>query len=115
MFYSNYMIWSYWTVNFWIIFFIKKIINESNADVFLVSIPRPQDFERLSTISNLNDVFWNKTLNEISISNNKFTFIDLIKYPPSNINEIFLQCDGHWSPKGNLWAAKIISQYINKN
>jgi hypothetical protein len=24
-------------------------------------------------------------------------------------------CDGHWNKKGNIWAAKIISNYINKN
>ena len=42
-------------------------------------------------------------------------FIDLILYKPKNLNEIYLKCDGHWSPKGNLWAAKIISKHLNKN
>ena len=44
----------------------------------------------------------------------KFTFIDLINYPPENLNEIYLKCDGHWSQKGNMWAAKIISKFIDQ-
>ena len=83
--------------------------------IFLVSIPRLQDFKKISIGSNLDNVYWNKFLNEKSINNDNFTFIDLIKHPPSNLNDIYLQCDGHWSPKGNMWAAKIISKYINKN
>ena len=43
---------------------------------------------------------------------NNFKFVDLIKFSPNNINEIFLKCDGHWSPEGNLWAAKIISDHL---
>ena len=34
---------------------------------------------------------------------------------PDNLNKIYLECDGHWSPEGNLWAAKIISKYVNMN
>ena len=41
-----------------------------------------------------------------------FTFIDLIKYPILNLEELYLKCDGHWSPKGNMWAAKIISDHL---
>jgi len=43
---------------------------------------------------------------------NNFKFVDLIKFSPNNINEIFLKCDCHWSPEGNLWAAKIISDHL---
>ena len=39
-------------------------------------------------------------------------FIDLIKHQPQDINEIYHKCDGHWSPKGNEWAATIISDFI---
>ena len=94
------------------IYFIKKIIKEANIDTYLVSIPRLQDFDKLNKGENLNDVYWIKSLNDISKNNKNFTFIDLIKYPISNLNDLYLKCDGHWSPEGNKWAADIISKYL---
>lgn len=97
------------------IYFIKKIIEEANIDTYLVSIPRLQDFERFSNGENLKEVFWIKSLIDLSKKNKKFTFIDLIQYPISNLEDLYLKCDGHWSVKGNKWAAKIISKIISKN
>ncbi len=94
------------------IYFIKKLIKEANIDTYLVSIPRLQDFERLNKGENLENIFWIKSLNEMSKNNQNFTFIDLIKYPISNLGDLYLKCDGHWTPKGNKWAAKIISKYL---
>ena len=94
------------------IFFLDKIINTSSNNVILVSIPRPQDFKRLSDGSRLDNVFWNNYFLKKDKINNKFKFIDLINFPPKNIDEIFLKCDGHWSPKGNMWSAKIISEHL---
>jgi hypothetical protein len=94
------------------IYFIEKIINETNSDVYLVSIPRLQDFNKKKSGSDLKNIYWNKYFVDKNNSNNKFTFIDLINYPPKNLNEIYLECDGHWSPKGNMWAAKIISKFL---
>ena len=50
--------------------------------------------------------------NDISKNNKDFTFVDLIKFPISNLNDLYLKCDGHWTPKGNKWAAEIISKYL---
>ena len=97
------------------IYFIKKIIKEANIDTYLVSIPRPQDFDRLNKGANIEKVFWIKSLNDIDKKNNNFTFIDLIKYPISNLEDLYLKCDGHWTPKGNKWAAEIISAHLLKN
>ena len=97
------------------IFFIDKLIKEANVDVFLVSIPRPQDFQKVLDGLNLDTIYWNKYLNDKSINDDNFTFIDLINYPPSNLDEMYLKCDGHWSPKGNLWAARIIAKYLKNN
>ena len=94
------------------IYFIKKIINEANIDTYLVSIPRIQDFERLNKGEKLNNVYWIKSLNDLSKNNKNFTFIDLIKHPTSNLNDLYLKCDGHWTPKGNKWSANIISKYL---
>jgi len=97
------------------IYFIKKIIKEANIDTYLVSIPRIQDFDRFNKGENLDDVYWIKSLNDISKNNKNFTFIDLIKHPISNLNDLYLKCDGHWTPKGNEWAAEIISAHLLKN
>ena len=94
------------------IYFIKKIIKEANIDTYLVSIPRLQDFDAFNQGENLDDVYWIKSLNNISKNNKNFTFIDLIKYPISNLDDLYLKCDGHWTPKGNEWAAEIISRYL---
>lgn len=94
------------------IYFIKKMIKEANIDTYLVSIPRLQDFDAFNQGENLDDVYWIKSLNDISKNNKNFTFIDLIKYPISNLNDLYLKCDGHWTPKGNKWAAEIISEYL---
>ena len=94
------------------IYFIKKMIKEANIGTYLVSIPRLQDFDAFNQGENLDDVYWIKSLNDISKNNKNFTFIDLIKYPISNLNDLYLKCDGHWTPKGNKWAAEIISEYL---
>jgi hypothetical protein len=98
-----------------VIFFLDKMINIPSLEIILVSIPRINDFKRFSKESNLFNLYWNSYFAKKDISNNNFKFIDLIKYMPKNYYDLFLTCDGHWSPKGNLWAAKIISQHLNKN
>ena len=98
-----------------VIYFLDKIIENTSSDVILVSIPRPNDYERLKNGSDLNNIFWNKYYVNKDSNNSNFKFIDLINYVPSNLDEIYLKCDGHWSPKGNLWAARIISEFIRKN
>ena len=97
------------------IYFIKKIIKEANIDTYLVSIPRLQDFNAFNQGENLDEVYWIKSLNDISKNNKNFTFIDLIKYPIPNLNDLYLKCDGHWTPKGNKWSAEIISAHLLKN
>ncbi len=94
------------------VYFIKKLVKEANIDTFLVSIPRLQDFDKLNKGENLDEVYWLKSLNDLSKSNKNFTFIDLINYPTSNLSDLYLKCDGHWTPEGNKWAADIISKYL---
>ena len=65
--------------------------------------------------SDLSAVYWNKYFINKDIYNTNFKFVDLINYLTENIENIYLKCDGHWSPKGNYWAAKIISDFISKN
>ena len=98
-----------------VIYFLDKIINNVSVNVILVSVPRLLDYERLNNGSKLSDVFWNNYYVNKDISNNNFKFIDLINYKTDNLDEIFLKCGGHWSPKGNFWAAEIIASYLKKN
>ena len=95
------------------IYFINKIIDNSTADVILVSIPRLNDYLDYQKNPAINKTYWNEYFVKKDLNNNKFKFVDLITYKPNNLNEIYLKCDGHWSPKGNLWAAQIISNYLN--
>ena len=94
------------------IFFLNKIINSSPNNVILVSIPRQHDFLRFSRGAKTEEIYWNNYFYEKAKSNNKFKFIDLIKFAPKNIDELYLTCDGHWSPKGNLWASSIIKKHL---
>ena len=94
------------------IFFLDKIINSSSVDVILVSIPRPHDFKRYFAGESLEKTYWNNYFSKKDKLHDQFKFIDLIKFAPKNINEIFLKCDGHWSSNGNRWASKIIAEYL---
>ena len=97
------------------IFFIKKIIDEAKTDIYLVSIPRLQDFDRLNNGGKLEELYWIKSLNDMDRNNKKFTFIDLINHPTTNLTDLFLKCDGHWTPIGNKWAAEIIFNKLDLN
>jgi len=96
------------------IYFLDKMINRSTLNVILVSIPRINDLKRLSKNSKLSDLYWNNYYTNMDISNKNFKFIDLIKHMPNNPDDLYLKCDGHWNGNGNLWAAKIISQHLDK-
>lgn len=93
-------------------FFLEKIIDNTEAKVFLVSIPRLSDFKKYQINPNLNNTYWNDLFVKKDLDNKNFKFIDLIKYKPDDLNNIFLKCDGHWSPEGNYWAAEIISKFL---
>tara|TARA_B100001123_G_C15158559_1_gene966511 strand:- start:110 stop:1168 length:1059 start_codon:yes stop_codon:yes gene_type:complete len=97
-----------------VIHYLDKIIDSTSSNVILVSIPRLIDYDIFKNESKLSDIYWNNYYVNKDITNNNFKFIDLINYRPDNLNEIFLKCDGHWSTKGNIWAAKIISEHLNK-
>jgi len=95
------------------IYFLNKIIDNTSANIILVSIPRLIDYNRFENNSDLSNVHWNNYFVNKDISNKNFKFIDLIKHKPLKLNEIFLKCDGHWSAFGNRWAAEIISKHLN--
>lgn len=91
------------------IYFLDKIINDSNKKIFLVSIPRLQDYYE---DKNINNVYWHNYYKLKDKNTSNFKFINLIDHPPKNLENIYLKCDGHWSPGGNKWAAEIISEKL---
>ena len=97
-----------------VVYFLNNIIDNTPSNVILVSIPRLIDYNRLEDNSDLSSVYWNNYFVNKDISSKNFKFIDLINHKPENLNKIFLECDGHWSPYGNYWAAKIISKHLTK-
>jgi hypothetical protein len=101
------------------IHFIKKIINSAkNKKIYLISIPLTDDYENIN-IKNIdrNKMLWWSTFKHLDSSLSNFYFIDLADYRHDDFSSLFYpdDCDGHWNKKGNIWAAKIISNYINKN
>ena len=98
------------------VYFIDKIISESKASkILLISIPRPQDISRVYNGADKNKMLWYQSFkNSSSRLGKNVVFIDLLDYlPRENQNNIFYQCDGHWSPYGNKWAADVISSKIS--
>jgi hypothetical protein len=100
------------------VFFIDKLILDTSAkDIILVSIPRKQDLMRIAEGADKTKLFWHKAFETSGQRLNKSViFIDLSDYAkPHQIDNLFLECDGHWSADGNKWAAEIISNKINKS
>ena len=58
---------------------------------------------------------WYQKIKTISKNTNTH-LIDLADYVPlNNYKNLFFDCDSHWSPEGNEWAAKIVSEQVDKN
>ena len=74
-----------------------------------MSIPRLQDYYQNK---NINNVYWHNYYKLKDKNTSNFKFINLIEYPPKNLENIYLKCDGHWSPDGIKWAAEIISEKL---
>jgi hypothetical protein len=97
------------------VFFIDKIISETNAkNIILVAIPRKQDFIRIAQGADKNKTYWHSAFATSAARLGKpVTFIDLADHAkPEQADDLFLQCDGHWSAKGNRLSAEIISKNI---
>lgn len=96
-------------------FFIDKLIKESKAKkIILVAIPRRQDFLRIAKGADQHKMYWHKSFENISARHKKdVIFLDLADYKkPEDSDELFMQCDGHWSAEGNEWAADVIASKL---
>ena len=105
--------------------FVKKVkiinFNElkkaaDNKNVLFVLIPRINDIARWENESNRDGYqhsYWYQSfINFQNRTEQRVEILNLIEYLPSQTKELFFECDGHWSPHGNRWAADIISNFI---
>jgi len=101
------------------IYFINSILKLSRGrakSVYVFAIPVASDLEFWSKTGRKPEspVWYNKLL-QLTRLDNRLTVINGFNYLPSKdeaIAKLFLQCDGHWSKAGNLWAAKILRESL---
>jgi len=85
-------------------------------DVLFVIIPSKTDISRSQMESEPNNYkqqawyqgfksFENRQQNRVSVLN-------LMDHLPSETEYLFFNCDQHWGPKGNRWAADVITNHI---
>lgn len=86
-------------------------------DVLFVTIPSQAGINYYKNTKKPNlykKSIWYKEFNNLSKKKNIF-YLDLMESIPNNHDELFLECDGHWSEKGNKWASEEIFKLIKKN
>ena len=95
----------------------KLVDLAANKGVLFVVIPDAQDIRRFLTDpdpSSYKKQFWYQGLSDLAAKSN-VALLDLMDHVPESYNQLFLSCDGHWSPRGNMWAADIIEKYLSDN
>jgi len=95
----------------------KEILTKADEkDVLFVVIPTQEDISRFQNSDkpdSYKQQMWYKGFVSFAMrSNQRVSMLDLMDYLPSNTEELFFTCDPHWSPKGNKWAADIVSNHI---
>ena len=95
----------------------KEILTKADEkDVLFVVIPFHEDISRFQNSDkpdSYKQQMWYKGFVSFAMrSNQRVSMLDLMDYLPSNTEELFFTCDPHWSPKGNKWAADIVSNHI---
>ena len=95
----------------------EEIINLANQkDVLFVIIPSEVDIIRNKEDSKPNSYKqqdWYKSLKSFeNRKQNKVSVLNLMDFLPSKTEDIFFSCNAHWSPDGNRWASKIITNHI---
>ena len=95
----------------------EAILNAAdNKNVLFVLIPSSNDITRWDSERNQNSYqssYWYQSL--ISFKNRteqRIELLDLMEHLPETTTELFFDCDSHWSPRGNAWAADVVSDFI---
>lgn len=99
------------------LFFIEKLLNQTSnlKKRTLVLIPILSDIEKINHGIEYRHLNWYQKIKTIA-NDTKTNLIDLAEYVPlDNYKKLFFDCDNHWGPEGNEWAAKIVSEQVYKN
>lgn len=88
----------------------------ANRNVLFVLIPGNNAIKRYQEERfprSYQSTFWYQSFMDFQTRNEqRIRVLDLMEYLPEVTQDLFLDCDGHWSPQGNIWAADIISRFI---
>ena len=88
----------------------------SDKNALFVIIPTITDIKRYNEDPrplSYKESFWYQTLFRFKDRDSqRVEILDLMDYLPSQPQSLFFECDGHWNPNGNLWAANIISRFV---
>lgn len=88
----------------------------SEKNVLFVIIPYLNDIKRYNEDpipDNYKNSFWYQALLGFQDRDSQhIEILDLIDYVPTQPQSLFFECDGHWNPNGNLWAANVISRFV---
>lgn len=98
----------------------KAILELANQkEVLFVIIPSEDDISRHQIEKEPNEYkkqSWYQDL--LSFDNTfkqKISVLNLMDKLPESTEHLFLDCDGHWSPSGNIWASSLIVHHIKDN
>jgi hypothetical protein len=94
------------------LFFVDKLLKHASnlTKRTLVIIPALIDMDKISEGKNYQDLNWYRTIKTIT-KNTDTQLIDLAEHIPlDNYKKLFFDCDHHWSPEGNKWAAKVVKE-----
>jgi hypothetical protein len=71
--------------------------------------------KKISEGKKYQDLNWYRTIKKIAKKTDT-KLIDLAEHTPTdNYKKLFFDCDSHWHPEGNKWAARIVSEQAYKN
>jgi hypothetical protein len=92
--------------------FLEKIVKmANNKNIFIISIPRPEDLKRLhNSYEDIEDLHWYKSLKKLDKKNN-ISFIDLAKFIKNDYKNYYHKCDGHFNKYGNYQMFKIFEKF----
>lgn len=87
-----------------------------NRNVLFVVIPGGLDIERREkerVPHSYQSTLWYQSFMDFKKRNEqRVEVLDLMGYLPDVTQDLFFDCDGHWSSRGNIWAADVVSRFI---
>ena len=91
------------------LYFVEKLVQEAAPRrVMILVIPTREDMKRIRGGESYKDQYWFSKLRSMA-TNADIELIDMADQMPDDYASLFLTCDNHWNPLGNLAAAKLIA------